>query len=72
MSINLDKEAAGTVLCIGVAPVNGDGWYVRIWPDGTLDYSEGYTPDEAADTFWESIAQRMPRCTCGAFTPAEE
>ena len=29
---------------------------VRIQPDGQLRYGEGYTPDEAAEVFWTSLA----------------
>lgn len=29
---------------------------VRIQPDGQLRYGEGYTPDEAAETFWTAMA----------------
>ena len=29
---------------------------VRIQPDGQLRYGEGYTPDEAAETFWTILA----------------
>lgn len=31
---------------------------VRIHPDGTLTYGEGYTPDEAAVEFWTAMAVR--------------
>jgi hypothetical protein len=33
---------------------------VRIQPDGTIAYGDGYTPDEAAVTLWEAIARRRP------------
>lgn len=29
---------------------------VRIRPDGTVTFGEGYTPDEAAKAFWQSVA----------------
>ncbi|WP_020135025.1 hypothetical protein [Streptomyces sp. 351MFTsu5.1] len=40
---------------------------VTIHPDGTLDYGPGYTPDEAARTFWDALRRLMPaRCpACG-------
>lgn len=31
---------------------------VRIKPDGTLIYGPEYTPDEAADVFWQALARR--------------
>lgn len=33
---------------------------VTIQKDGTLIYSPGYTPDEAARIFWEALARRRP------------
>lgn len=29
---------------------------IRVNRDGTLEYGEGYTPDEAARLFWEALA----------------
>jgi len=34
---------------------------VTIHPDGTLEYGEGYTPDEAARLFWEAMRQWAPK-----------
>ncbi len=34
------------------------GPLVRIQPDGSIIYGEGYTPDEAAVTLWEAIGRR--------------
>ena len=34
---------------------------VTIHPDGTLEYGEDYTPDEAARQFWEALRQFAPR-----------
>lgn len=33
---------------------------MRIQPDGTVLYGEGYTPDEAAVMLWEAIGRRRP------------
>lgn len=33
---------------------------VTVKPDGTLEYGEGYTPDEAARTFWDALAHAFP------------
>lgn len=40
---------------------------VTIHPNGTLEYGPGYTPDEAARTFWDALRRLMPaRCpACG-------
>lgn len=46
----------------------GDGaWLVKIHPDGTLEYGPGYTPDEAARSFWDAMRIYLPtRCSaCG-------
>lgn len=43
------------VLVIGTS---ADRILVRIHPDGRLEYGEGYTPDEAAQVFWEAMARR--------------
>lgn len=47
--------------------VGADGPLVTIHPDGTLDYGPGYTPDEAARSFWDAMRHYMPaRCpACG-------
>lgn len=37
----------------------GNGrWLVAIAADGSITYGEGYTPDEAAVTLWETIGRR--------------
>jgi hypothetical protein len=33
---------------------------VTLHHDGSLTYGEGYTPDEAAKTFWDAIRRFMP------------
>lgn len=40
---------------------------VTINPNGTLEYGEGYDPDDAARRFWEALRIHMPhRCpNCG-------
>lgn len=34
------------------------GALVRINPDGTLEYGEDYTPNDAARVFWEAVARK--------------
>jgi len=34
---------------------------VTIHPDGTLEYGEGYTPDEAARQFWDALRHFAPQ-----------
>jgi hypothetical protein len=41
-----------------IAP--GGKFLVKLWPDGRLEYGEGYDPDEAAKVFWEAIASHFP------------
>ena len=36
---------------------NADDFLVRIKPDGAIEYGRDYTPDEAAQVFWNAIAQ---------------
>ncbi|WP_329131537.1 hypothetical protein OG552_10460 [Streptomyces sp. NBC_01476] len=40
---------------------------VTIHPDGTLEYGDGYDPDDAARRFWDALRTHMPtRCpNCG-------
>jgi len=33
---------------------------VKVWPDGRIEYGEGYDPDEAAKAFWEAMAYHFP------------
>lgn len=37
------------------------GPMVTIHPDGTLEYGESYTPDEAAQQFWAAMRRWAPR-----------
>jgi len=39
---------------------DGGKLLVKIYADGTIEYGEGYTPDEAAKTFWNAIAYHHP------------
>ncbi len=39
-----------------VIRIDTDDFFVGVKYDGTLDYDDGYVPDEAAKVFWESIA----------------
>jgi hypothetical protein len=43
-----------------VIAASRDRVLVRIQPDGTIFYGEGYNPDEAAVTLWTAIAARRP------------
>lgn len=33
---------------------------ITIRPDGTLEFADGYTPDEAARAFWEAVQRLTP------------
>lgn len=54
----------GTVLQIS----NANDFLVRIKPDGAIEYGKDYTPDKAAQVFWNAIAQRgqyfIPLAVC--------
>jgi hypothetical protein len=56
---NLDQRVLPilTILSGNGAPL------VKIYGDGTLEYGEGYDPDEAARRLWEAIGKRAPGAT---------
>lgn len=37
-----------------------DSFMVKIMGDGTMEFGEGYTPDEAALIFWRALASTFP------------
>lgn len=44
-----------------VITINGpNGKMASLYADGTVEYGEGYTPDDAARTFWEALSRNMP------------
>lgn len=45
---------------------------VTIHPNGTLEYGEGYDPDDAARRFWDALRVHMPnRCPNCGHTPGK-
>ena len=44
-----------------VIATSKDRCLLRIHPDGQIDYSADYTPDEAAKTFWQALAGARKR-----------
>jgi hypothetical protein len=56
---NLDQRVCPflTILSDKGAPL------VKIYGDGTLEYGEGYNPDEAAQRLWEAIGKRAQGVT---------
>lgn len=47
------------IIQIGGGP---DGWLVKInWKTGEIEYGPNYTPDKAAEIFWQAIGRRATK-----------
>jgi hypothetical protein len=42
---------------------NGADNYVRLNPNGTIEYGKDYHPDKGAKEFWDLIISMYPLCT---------
>lgn len=48
-------------------PSDSNDWFIKVTPQGTVEFGPNYDPDESARIFWAAIEHWLPRCgNCGA------
>ncbi len=51
------NQPIDSILAIDIGKV-----HVKIRPDGTIVYGDGYDPDETARVFWDAMGRNYPGC----------